>query len=63
MTFHLGGGDGGITHLLEQFKPAFEARWASMSAPELSDATIRQVIDGVAADRDAVLPELAGGGS
>jgi 3-hydroxyacyl-CoA dehydrogenase len=78
MTFHLGGGEGGITHMLEQFKPAFEAWWASMSTPELSDATIRQIIDGVAAEargrsiaqlaaeRDAVLLpllELIGGRS
>ena len=78
MTFHLGGGEGGITHMLDQFKPAFEAWWASMSTPELSDATIKQIIDGVAAEargrsiarlaaeRDAVLLpllELTGGGS
>ena len=36
MTFHLGGGEGGIAHMLEQFKPAFESWWASMSTPELS---------------------------
>jgi hypothetical protein len=78
LTFHLGGGDGGITHMLEQFTQAFEAWWASMSTPELSDVTIRQIIDGVtaeahgrsiaqlAAERDAVLLpllELTGGGS
>ena len=64
--------------MLEQFKPAFEAWWASMSTPELSDATMHQIIDGVtaeargrsiaqlAAERDAVLLpllELTGGGS
>jgi carnitine 3-dehydrogenase len=74
----LGGGEGGITHMLEQFKPAFEAWWASMSTPELSEVTIRQIIDGVAAEargrsiaqlaaeRDSVLLpllELTGGGS
>jgi len=78
MTFHLGGGEGGITHMLAQFKPAFEAWWASMSTPELSEATIRQIIDGVAAEargrsiaqlaaeRDRILLpllELTGGGS
>jgi carnitine 3-dehydrogenase len=78
MTFHLGGGEGGITHMLNQFKPAFEAWWASMTTPELSEATMRQIIDGVAAEahgrsiaqlaaeRDAVLLpllELTGGGS
>ena len=78
MTFHLGGGEGGIAHMLEQFKPAFEAWWASMSTPELSDSNMKQIIDGVAAEargrtiaqlaaeRDAVLLpllELTGGGS
>jgi carnitine 3-dehydrogenase len=76
MTFHLGGGEGGITHMLDQFKPAFEAWWATMSTPELSAATMQQIIDGVAAEargrsiaqlaaeRDAVLLpllELTGG--
>jgi 3-hydroxyacyl-CoA dehydrogenase len=50
MTFHLGGGEGGITHMLDQFTPAFEAWWGSMSTPELSAATTRQIIDGVAAE-------------
>jgi hypothetical protein len=36
MTFHLGGGEGGIQHLLAQFKPAFEPWWATMPTPELS---------------------------
>jgi carnitine 3-dehydrogenase len=79
MTFHLGGGEGGMTHMLDQFKPAFEAWWASMTTPELSESTIRQIIDGVtaeargrspgelAAERDAVLLPLlelkAGGGA
>ncbi|HEX3992048.1 MAG TPA: 3-hydroxyacyl-CoA dehydrogenase NAD-binding domain-containing protein [Acetobacteraceae bacterium] len=76
MTFHLGGGEGGITHMLDQFKPAFEAWWATMSTPELSAENMQQIIDGVAAEargrsiaqlaaeRDAVLLpllELTGG--
>ena len=48
MTFHLGGGEGGITHMLEQFKPAFEAWWESMTTPELSEETCRKIVDGVA---------------
>jgi 3-hydroxyacyl-CoA dehydrogenase len=70
MTFHLGGGEGGIEHMLAQFKPAFEAWWATMSTPELSDATCRQIIEGIkveangrslaqlAAERDAILLPL-----
>lgn len=78
MTFHLGGGEGGITHMLDQFKPAFEAWWASMTTPEMSPDAMKQIIDGVAAEargrsiaqlaveRDAVLLpllELTGGRS
>ncbi len=70
MTFHLGGGEGGIEHLLAQFKPAFETWWASMSTPELSEENCRTIINGVkaeaagrsiaalAAERDAVLLPL-----
>ncbi|MDR3538142.1 MAG: 3-hydroxyacyl-CoA dehydrogenase NAD-binding domain-containing protein [Acetobacteraceae bacterium] len=70
MTFHLGGGEGGITHMLDQFKPAFETWWASMTTPAFTEETCRQLIDGVAAeahgrsvaelvrDRDALLLPL-----
>jgi 3-hydroxyacyl-CoA dehydrogenase len=70
MTFHLGGGEGGMTHMLAQFRPAFEAWWRTMGTPELTDAVCRQLIEGVAAeargrdiatlvrDRDAVLLPL-----
>lgn len=70
MTFHLGGGEGGMPHMLHQFKPAFEAWWATMTTPELSEETCRQLIEGVQAeahgrsmqelvrDRDAVLLPL-----
>jgi carnitine 3-dehydrogenase len=70
MTFHLGGGEGGISHMLDQFRPAFEAWWATMSTPPLTDDTCRMIIDGIAAEakgrtiaqlaveRDAVLLPL-----
>ena len=50
MTFHLGGGEGGMTHMLNQFRPAFETWWATMTTPELTDAVCQQIIDGVAAE-------------
>lgn len=50
MTFHLGGGEGGMTHMLAQFAPVFEGWWASMGTPELTDALCRQIIDGVRAE-------------
>jgi 3-hydroxyacyl-CoA dehydrogenase len=50
MTFHLGGGEGGLTHKLAQFRPAFTAWWETMGTPELTDAVCQQLIDGVAAE-------------
>lgn len=50
MTFHLGGGEGGITHLLSQFRQPFTDWWATMESPQLTDAVCRQIIDGVAAE-------------
>jgi len=50
MTFHLGGGEGGMTHMLEQFRPVFEGWWASMETPELTEAVCKQIIDGVEAE-------------
>jgi 3-hydroxyacyl-CoA dehydrogenase len=70
MTFHLGGGEGGIEHMLAQFTPAFETWWASMSTPALDAANRQAIVDGVkaeaagrsiaalAAERDAVLLPL-----
>ena len=70
MTFHLGGGEGGLTHMLAQFRPAFTAWWKTMGTPELTDEVCQQLIDGVAAEakgrdlatlareRDAVLLPL-----
>ncbi len=60
MTFHLGGGEGGMTHMLDQFRPAFEAWWATMTTPELTDAVCQQIINGVAAEaRGRSIAELA----
>ena len=60
MTFHLGGGEGGMAHMMQQFRPAFETWWASMTTPELTDDTIRQIVEGVAAEaRGRSIAELA----
>jgi 3-hydroxyacyl-CoA dehydrogenase len=60
MTLHLGGGEGGMTHLLEQLGPAFVAWWATMTTPELTDSVCQQIIDGVAAEaRGRSIAELA----
>ncbi len=50
LTFHLGGGDGGMAHMLNQFRPSFEAWWASMTTPDFTDELCRKLIDGVLAE-------------
>jgi 3-hydroxyacyl-CoA dehydrogenase len=50
MTMHLAGGEAGIAHALSQFGPSFEAWWATMSTPGLSDSTRKQIIEGIAAE-------------
>jgi carnitine 3-dehydrogenase len=50
MVLHLAGGEAGITHALNQFGPAVQAWWATMTTPTLSDETYRELIAGVAAE-------------
>ncbi len=69
-TFNLAGGDGGMAHMLHQFRPAFQTWWASMSKPDLSEETGRLLIEGVAdavkgrsiaeleSERDTLLVEM-----
>ena len=60
MTFHLGGGDGGMTHMLDQFRPAFEAWWRTMETPALTDELCRRIVDGVHAEaKGRSIAELA----
>ncbi|MBO6782079.1 MAG: hypothetical protein JJ899_02225 [Alphaproteobacteria bacterium] len=70
MTYHLGGGDGGIARYLEILGPSQERRWAALGDPKLTDAVKQKIIDGVdaethgrsigdlAAERDATLMKL-----
>lgn len=50
MTFHLGGGEGGMTHMLAQFRPSFEAWWKTMQPPVLTDAVCHDIVAGVDAE-------------
>jgi 3-hydroxyacyl-CoA dehydrogenase len=60
MTFHLGGGEGGMPHMLEQFAPVFETWWSTMRTPPLTPEVRQQIIDGVAAEaRGRGIAELA----
>ncbi|MEM7130679.1 MAG: hypothetical protein AAF702_30420 [Chloroflexota bacterium] len=45
-VLHLGGGEGGVAHLIHQFGPSLEAPWTFLDAPKLTDELNRNVIDG-----------------
>jgi len=67
MTYHLGGGEGGIRHYLDHLGPSQEKRWESLGnprlSPEVKDAIVRGVdaeaagrsIADLSAERDAAL--------
>src|SRR5690606_35960226 len=72
LTYHLGGGAGGIEHYLAHLGPSQARRWATLGAPVFDDATKRLLVEGVheeaggrsidelAADRDRALVALLG---
>lgn len=46
LTYHLGGGEGGMKYCLEQFGPAFKLPWSRLDAPELTPELAAELIDG-----------------
>jgi len=50
MTYHLGGGDGGIARYLDILGPSQERRWEALGDPELNDAVKQKIIDGIDAE-------------
>jgi carnitine 3-dehydrogenase len=55
LSYHLGGGPGGLAHYLDHLGPAQERRWASMRTPRLTDALKARLVaevEGIAAGRD-----------
>jgi len=55
LTYHLGGGEGGMAYCLEQFGPALKLPWTRLEAPELTPELRDRLIDGsarIAGDRD-----------
>ena len=46
MTLHMGGGKGGMRHLLKQFGPALKLPWTKLEAPELTDELAEKVTQG-----------------
>jgi carnitine 3-dehydrogenase len=55
LTFHIGGGEGGMAHNLDQFGPALKFPWTRLDAPELTRELRDDMVDGCvreAGDRD-----------
>ena len=55
LTYHVGGGEGGMEYCLEQFGPAFKLPWSRLEAPELTPELAKCLIEGsirLAAGRD-----------
>ena len=55
LTFHLGGGAGGMAYNLDQFGPTLKLPWSRMQAPELTPQLRERLVDGcrrAAAGRD-----------
>jgi hypothetical protein len=50
LLFHLGGGQGGIHHFLEQFTGPMTAWWNVLGSPELNQQVSQTIVDGVAAE-------------
>lgn len=47
MTYHLGGGRGGIEHYLSHLGPSQVSRWASLGQPSLTADLQKQIVAGV----------------
>ncbi|ALE83376.1 3-hydroxyacyl-CoA dehydrogenase NAD-binding domain-containing protein [Pseudonocardia sp. HH130629-09] len=43
LSFHLGGGDGGLRHLLEHLGPGMARRWAELGTPALDADTVEAI--------------------
>jgi ketoreductase RED1 len=41
LSFHLGGGPGGLPHFLEHFGPGLRKRWGQLGTPDLDEATVK----------------------
>jgi carnitine 3-dehydrogenase len=59
LTFHLGGGEGGMAATLDQFGPTLQEPWSRLMGPELTEELSERLIEGankLAAGRS--IPEL-----
>jgi len=49
LSYHLGGGEGGLAHYLDHLGPAQERRWASMRTPRLTPGLKKRLVAEVGA--------------
>lgn len=60
MTFHLGGGTGGLDHFLHHLLPAVEGWWADLGTPTMTEELKASLVEGVKVEAGVrTLAELA----
>jgi 3-hydroxyacyl-CoA dehydrogenase len=47
MTYHLGGGQGGIAHYLDHLGASQERRWATLGSPSLTPEVRALLVEGI----------------
>jgi len=61
MTFHLGGGQGGMAHFLDHLKGPVQSWWDALGDARLDDATRRKLLEGLEQEsRGRTIDVLAG---
>ncbi|MGI5130512.1 3-hydroxyacyl-CoA dehydrogenase NAD-binding domain-containing protein [Pseudonocardia sp. CA-107938] len=50
LTFHLAGGPGGMSHMLDHFGPSLKSPWTRLAAPELTPELRDEVVAGCLAE-------------
>ena len=70
LTFHLAGGEGGMSHMLDHFGPSLKSPWTRLEAPELTEDLRDRMVQGcedasggaevadMVADRDRAIIEV-----
>ncbi|GAB3143927.1 3-hydroxyacyl-CoA dehydrogenase NAD-binding domain-containing protein [Amycolatopsis stemonae] len=58
LSFHLGGGPGGLPHFLEHLGPGLRKRWGQLGTPDLDEATV-ELLSEQASDFGGTIAELA----
>ena len=46
LTYHMGGGEGGMAYCLEQFGPSLKYPWSRLDAPELTTELFNELVRG-----------------